>query len=84
VVTTPGAQVARRAQSPVQVVPPVPVPHTDGRTAPQVCPGGHAPHWTSPPHPSATGPQFAPAAVHVRGTQVGAPHTLARPPPPQV
>ena len=40
---------------------------------------------SSPPHPSETGPQFAPAIAHVRGTQPDVPpHRLGIPPPPQV
>src|SRR5262245_55921831 len=71
-----------------------PLPHTEGFPAPpQISGAVQLPHWRSPPQPSATGPQFAPASAQVRGVQRGAsappsaaapvPHTLG-PPPPQV
>jgi hypothetical protein len=66
-----------------------PAPQTLGRPPPpQVWPAGHVPHIRSPPQPSDTGPQVAPALAQVRGTHAllpppGTPHTLARPPPPQ-
>ncbi len=60
------------------------VPHTLGATAPHDCPGTHVPHMSRPPHPSATGPQLAPAIAQVRGRHDGAPHVFATPPPPQV
>jgi len=41
----------------------------------------HVPHWSKPPHPSATGPQFAPTLAHVFGTQpLLPPHLLGAPP----
>ncbi len=50
------------------------------------------PHSRTPPQPSDTGPQFAPAIAQVRRTHtveaskvtVEAPQTLGRPPPPQL
>jgi hypothetical protein len=67
-------------------------PHTLATPPPpQVVPAGQVPHIRSPPQPSATGPQLALALPHVRGTHdrpasaaPPEPHTLARPPPPQV
>lgn len=61
-------------------------PHTLGRPPPpQLCPTGQLPHSRSPPQPSETGPQFAPAIAHVRGTQPeDPPQRLGTPPPPQV
>ncbi len=38
----------------------------------------------TPPQPSATGPQFAPASWQVVGVQFGLPHWFGVPPPPQV
>ena len=51
---------------------------------PQVRGGEHAPHMRSPPHPSATGPQLAPASAQVRGVQTYVPQALGMPPPPQI
>jgi hypothetical protein len=50
---------------------------------PQVCGEVHMPQSTRPPHPSASGPQFALASAQVIGTHV-LPHTYGVPPPPQV
>jgi hypothetical protein len=44
----------------------------------------HVPQWRSPPQPSATGPQLAPADAQVFGVQWSfPPHTFGVPPPPQ-
>jgi hypothetical protein len=58
---------------------------------PQVWPAGQSPHISSPPQPSETGPQVAPALAHVRRTQAAAaspappaPHAPGLPPPPQL
>jgi hypothetical protein len=79
----------RRVQVPVPASAPPPEPHTLGLPPPpQVWPEAHVPHWSTPPQPSATGPQLAPTLPHVRGVQAlplpGVPHTLGLPPPPQV
>lgn len=49
----------------------MPPPQTFGcPPPPQTAPTAvHSPHSMSPPQPSAMGPQFAPAASHVRGVQ---------------
>jgi hypothetical protein len=63
----------------------IPPPHTLGDPPPpHVCGGAQVPQSTTPPHPSAIGPQFAPACWHVRGVHGGAPHWFAVPPPPHV
>jgi hypothetical protein len=50
-------------------------PHVLGVPAPPHVFGWlHVPHESSPPQPSATGPQFAPALAHVLGVHGGAPH----------
>jgi hypothetical protein len=65
-------------------------PHVLGLPPPpHVVPAGHGvppsspAHWTRPPQPSATTPQFIPAGQLVRGMQPAEPpHTLGVPPPP--
>lgn len=59
--------------------------------APQVWPAVQVPHINNPPHPSDTGPHVAPTLAQVRATHTTdaspappTPHTLARPPPPQL
>jgi hypothetical protein len=52
------------------------VPQTFGWLAPQVWPGGQAPHSSVPQHPSLTWPQSAPSWAQVCGEQSPAPHTL--------
>ena len=51
---------------------------------PQISPAFmHVPHCTTPPQPSAIGPQFAPTLAHVFGAHAVPPQTLGVPPPPQ-
>jgi hypothetical protein len=67
-------------------------PHTLARPPPpQVWPAGQVPHIRSPPQPSATAPQLAPALAQVLRTHATAasvappdPHIPGRPPPPQL
>jgi hypothetical protein len=56
-----------------------------------VVPAGQVPHVNNPPQPSETGPQLSPSPAQVRRTHAApasttppTPHTLGRPPPPQV
>src|SRR6185312_7255546 len=47
-----------------------PQPHWFGPVPPHVCPVGHVPHWTTPPHlGSVVGPQFALSWAQVEGMQ---------------
>ncbi len=71
---TPASKVALGAPQTLGVPPP-----------PQVVPAAQVPHSRSPPQPSLTGPQLAPAIAHVRGVQPDMPpQRLGMPPPPQV
>jgi len=80
VVTAGLAQLTCLRQSPVQLGG---TPQTLAFPAPPHVSGWlHAPHWSSPPHPSLTGPHaFTP---HVAGVHAGDPQTLETPPPPHV
>lgn len=53
-----------------------PPPHVDG--------GVQVPQSSTPPQPSAAGPQLKPSFAQVVGVHVGAPQTPGVPPPPQV
>ncbi len=58
-----------------------PSPHRLGPPPPHVLPTGHAPHSTTPSHPSGRLPQLAPSSAQLRGKH---PQRLGWPPPPQV
>src|SRR5215470_5555316 len=49
-------------------------PHTPLPRAPQICPAGHAPQRSVPPHPSPMSPQYNPLPVGPVGLQTLASH----------
>src|SRR5689334_7008813 len=52
--------------------------------APHDSPAGQSPHWRMPPHPSATGLQFAPTSAHVTAVLHGPPSVLNAPVEPPI